>query len=675
MNRWALSFVLWVLGGAPARAQEPESPAAERPAATGGEETWTIERALSRMANDAWLHRPPAAMERAIQFSSYDRRSASGPADHDAWYANDDRGKYLRIVEGASGKEHVMAEVDGPGLITRIWSANPSGTLHFDIDGARVWSVDFAALCEGKVEGLGEPLCGMRARGGNCYVPIPFGNKLVVSSTAGDLYYHVDVLQLPAGTPVQSFRAEHLAASKAAFDEAKNALGKPQADGWNAMPGTRSWDVEAGAIVQRISIHVPKAKDGLNLGEQLRRVWILVRCGGKTTVRVPLLDFFAGGSDWRPHGGRHLMIHPSGDATCYFRMPMPRGGSISLVHRGADPSFEPRITGMSMLRGAAQDDDLLFHASFHLRKHSKSRPFSDHLVLDCDGGPGRFVGCSLLVKNPHRAWWGEGDEKFYVDGETFPSTFGTGTEDYFGYAWCDTTVFQSALHGQVQCDGPINFGFTSVHRMHSLDMVPFQRSFRFDLEAWHWVPDIELDYATVAYWYGSFDTQLKLPPLPDKDDLGLDPLPLPKVLRIDGALEAERLAVVSCTGGKVTPQDTWFVEELCSGDQQVWWMDGKDGDELTLAIPVAEAGRYRVKAAFVRAKDYGIVQCAMGGVALGEQLDLYSADIARTGLVELGQVELPSGDAKFSMRITGANKDALPRRMVGLDCVVLEKLP
>jgi hypothetical protein len=104
-------------------------------------------------------------------------------------------------------------------------------------------------------------------------------------------------------------------------------------------------------------------------------------------------------------------------------------------------------------------------------------------------------------------------------------------------------------------------------------------------------------------------------------------------------------------------------------------MDGKDGDELTLAIPVAEAGRYRVKAAFVRAKDYGIVQCAMGGVALGEPLDLYSADIARTGLVELGEANLPSGDAKFSMRITGANKDALPRRMVGLDCVVLEKLP
>ena len=61
-------------------------------------------------------------------------------------------------------------------------------------------------------------------------------------------------------------------------------------------------------------------------------------------------------------------------------------------------------------------------------------------------GRGRFCGVMLHVWNPRGGWWGEGDEKFFVDGEKFPSTFGTGSEDYFGYAWCDPHLFQRAYH-------------------------------------------------------------------------------------------------------------------------------------------------------------------------------------------------------------------------------------
>src|SRR5690606_2236416 len=56
-------------------------------------------------------------------------------------------------------------------------------------------------------------------------------------------------------------------------------------------------------------------------------------------------------------------------------------------------------------------------------------------------GKGIYVGDALCVMNPVNDWWGEGDEKIYVDGETFPSHFGTGTEDYYGYAWCSNEKF------------------------------------------------------------------------------------------------------------------------------------------------------------------------------------------------------------------------------------------
>ena len=82
----------------------------------------------------------------------------------------------------------------------------------------------------------------------------------------------------------------------------------------------------------------------------------------------------------------------------------------------------------------------------------KTRPFRDWTYCDLKG-KGVFVGDMLSLINPVRAWWGEGDEKIFVDGETFPSWFGTGSEDYYGYAWSDPKPFQHPYHNQTRCDG------------------------------------------------------------------------------------------------------------------------------------------------------------------------------------------------------------------------------
>ena len=78
----------------------------------------------------------------------------------------------------------------------------------------------------------------------------------------------------------------------------------------------------------------------------------------------------------------------------------------------------------------------------------------------------------LHVWNPRGGWWGEGDEKFFVDGEKFPSTFGTGSEDYFGYAWCHPGLFQRPFHCQTMTMS--NQGHQSVLRWHVADNIPFQ---------------------------------------------------------------------------------------------------------------------------------------------------------------------------------------------------------
>ncbi|MFY9344720.1 MAG: glycoside hydrolase family 172 protein [Planctomycetota bacterium] len=628
---------------------------------------------LSRLTDANWLWQPPVPGEKCVQWSSYDRASHKGPADHGAWYANNDRGQHLRVEEKGGTKEFVMVDAKGPGCVARIWSANPSGTLHFDVDGARVWSVDFAALCSGKVEGVPEPLAGMRSRGGNCYLPIPFAKSLVVACTAGDCYYAFDVVQFATGRGVTPFQPRVLQEQAGAVQRLCSAFpcAQPPFATQLLMPA-RQRLVPPASLVRELRIGLPLDLKPTERLEVLQQSLLVVQCGDDETVRVPLADFFAAGSTWLPHGGRFLAIAGT-TAWCAFPMPMPRGGRIEIVGEPDHGEIGPQILAV-VTEPLHEREPLLFRASYHVVKGTKTRPFSDHLVLDARG-VGRFVGCSLLIRNPSRVWWGEGDEKFTVDGGAFPSWFGTGTEDYFGYAWCDPTPFQSPFHAQVECQGPMNFGITQLHRTHLLDSVPFQQSFRFELERWHWVEDIAMDYATVAYWYGAAGATSGLPPVPPAAERAIERPASPPVFVAEGALEGEELRIVACPSGTHEVQDMWFVENTFSKDRQVWWRDGKVGDAFVLAVPVPAAGKYKVTAAFCQADDYGTFQVALGGQALGAPIDLFAERVRSSGPRDLGIVELPAGDAELRFQLTGRNEKAKPRFMLGFDYVRLQRQP
>src|SRR5678815_3493866 len=106
----------------------------------------------------------------------------------------------------------------------------------------------------------------------------------------------------------------------------------------------------------------------------------------------------------------------------------------------------------------------------------------------------------MCIRDSVKDWWGEGDEKIYVDGESFPSHFGTGTEDYYGYAWSSSERFEHAYHNQPRCDGPGNYGNTAVNRWHIMDRIPFTKDFKFDMELWHWEPSCNVSMSDVCYW-------------------------------------------------------------------------------------------------------------------------------------------------------------------------------
>ncbi len=143
-------------------------------------------------------------------------------------------------------------------------------------------------------------------------------------------------------------------------------------------------------------------------------------------------------------------------------------------------------------------------------------------------------------------------------------------------------------------------------------------------------------------------------------------------------LEGESLDVLKVSGGQVTPQGMFgFGAGLWSGDSQLWWIDGKPGYELELALPVAATGEYQLGVAVTKAVDYGRVTVALDGKDLDfPAIDGYQpSGVGHSGELLLGRHTLTKGQHRLTFRISGAHPEAVKRYMVGVDYVRLLPLP
>ncbi|KAA3607312.1 MAG: DUF2961 domain-containing protein [Planctomycetota bacterium] len=626
-----------------------------------------------------WMPRPG---ERGYQFSSYDRRSHAGAEDSEAWFANHDRGQFLREENFQDETLYVMADAQGPGVITRIWSANPSGDLLFFVDGATepVWRVPFADLLSGKVAPFLEPMTGMRARGWNCYAPFPFQESMKIACTAKDVYYHVNVRQFADGTVVPSMSLELFEQNstyiRAALRVLSELLVMPKVQratmrAGKLVPGSRGMKIDATGSgtyrIIRFKFQNPDKIEDWDLMMRALRIRIDADRTGKPQIDLPIGDFFGVSPGFPAHRTYVSGTDPE-RGLLSFHLPIPFEKGISLAfHNDGAPACVVRVD-FGVDRDIA--GPLRLHGTWRQNLNVSTRPMKDMPILHARG-PGRFVGCTLAIRNPTRTWWGEGDEKFYVDGEAFPSTFGTGTEDYFGYAWGSSELFNGPFHSQARCDGPRNYGWSSLNRFHLADSIPFQESLRFDMELWHW-EEQEVDFVTTAWWYAPADAPAGGPPLPELDDRIPAQVPEWQVFRVEGALEGESLSLLEKSGGETQVQEMGGFGGDWSGEAQLWWTGAQPGDHLDLRLPVASTGRYRLQAAFTKARDYGQVQLELDGQALGQSLDLYDPKVVSTGLLNLGEVQLQAGDRRLRLRITGANEAAVKAYMVGLDYLKLE---
>ncbi|WP_038159056.1 PVC-type heme-binding CxxCH protein, partial [Verrucomicrobium sp. BvORR106] len=143
--------------------------------------------------------------------------------------------------------------------------------------------------------------------------------------------------------------------------------------------------------------------------------------------------------------------------------------------------------------------------------------------------------------------------------------------------------------------------------------------------------------------------------------------------KVEGAIEGETLEGVVVTKGQAKPQNMGGFGGQWSQARQLWWTGGKPGDTLTVTLPVTKAGKYALKAALTKARDYASIEVSLDGEVIpAARMDLYSVAVVSTGELDWGVRTLEPGDHKLVVKITGANPAAAQAFMVGLDYLKLE---
>ena len=325
-----------------------------------------------------------------------------------------------------------------------------------------------------------------------------------------------------SGEPGQGGRATEGMGAHAARD-----LGP----GWKISPCVQ---VRPGETFSLARIQGPGAIQSMWLtGRRLSRDLILRAFWddqAQPSVECPLGDFFTVG--WGPFAqvsSLPVAVNPHNGLNCFWEMPFRRGAHLTLENRGTEP-FVCYYQINYVLTDVGEDTGY-FHAQF---RRANPLPYKTvYTVLDGVNGQGHYVGCYLAVGVTNSGWWGEGEIKFFIDGDSeFPTICGTGTEDYFGgaYDWdvdghyvTYSTPFLG-MHQVLRPDGlyrsQMRFG---MYRWHVADPVRFQTSLRVTLQALGWRSEgrylpLQCDMASVAYWYQRLPTA-PFPTLPDRDYL------------------------------------------------------------------------------------------------------------------------------------------------------------
>jgi len=648
--------------------------------AAAGQRPVTYAGLVRRMTDMERLAELPAPGEKTAMFSSTDRRSRydEKAGKYVDWHAGNDHGGVVR----AEGKGVVLAEMAGPGVVWRIWSHFParfSGRVKMFLDGQEspVLDMPFAYYFDPEKGPCRYPsLAYFVGWGNNLYFPIPYQKSCkIVAEGRWGRSYHVTYTSFPKGTKVPTYTGKLPARAKKELEKVdgffRNRLGAdPAGERKGQQTLARTVRAPAGKTVEVARLKGPRAitafrvkmsfKDRAEEVAALQGMVLRITWDGQKTPAVwsPLGEFFGTGPGVNKYKSLAMGMTKEGFYS-YWYMPFAKSAVVELVNEdrvGREVAFEIVHAPLGRpFEGLGH-----FHAKWHtdIFPPGKDRPL-DWTVLKTQGR-GRFCGMMLRVwsYSARGRWWGDGDEKFFIDGEKFPSLFGTGTQDYFGHGWiCPQVDTYRAYHVHTLIKEK-HQGDQSLARWHIADNIPFQKSF----DGYLGKLLGNVPYAGVAYWYLSPG--------------GIDPIGPASFEERAGnfSIRAAEYRILGVPAGRVSGQSMgqWGGGRAWNNGDQLWWTGAGPGKKLDIALPVVKTGTYELSATFTKANNYAIVQLYLDDKKLGASIDLYAPGVVHTGPLVLGKLALKKGDHKLTVEIVGANARAHKHYMFGLDQVFLK---
>jgi hypothetical protein len=277
-------------------------------------------------------------------------------------------------------------------------------------------------------------------------------------------------------------------------------------------------DVAGPGIIRHIWITIPDRSPQALRNMILRMYWDENEI---PSVEVPLGEFF-GSAHGRavPLVSAYTTMTLGRGFNCYYPMPFAKHAKVTVTNDMPDNkdmgSFFFQID--YELRDELPDKTGYFHVRFSRQNPTIEK--QDYVILDHVQGPGFFLGCVIGVRSLGPHWWGEGEMKFYMDGDTdYPTICGTGTEDYFCAAW-GMDLYQTPYHGCTLnlTNEHFKHPLVSMYRWHDKDPVYFRKEFKATMQQIGYHQGLferSDDWSSAAFWYQAKPTTHRAP-FPDR---------------------------------------------------------------------------------------------------------------------------------------------------------------
>jgi hypothetical protein len=377
-------------------------------------------------------------------------------------------------------------------------------------------------------------------------------------------------------------------------------------------------------------------------------------------VEAPLGDFFAAGFGHRAEVVSTPIIVQGGDSyNCFWPMPFLKAAKITVTNESDKPLAALYYQIDYTHEPALPSGTAYFCAQY--RQEFPTQKGHDYLIADIEGH-GHYVGTVMSVRSRSPQWFGEGDDKFYIDGAPpgKPTMWGTGTEDYFLNAWGMERGTYSYF-GVTQLSGEWlgdlgNWG--TMYRWHIADPVRFSKSLRVEIEHKGWMSadetttgkveghvEREDDFATVAFWYQQGQPK-RFATMPSATERRL-----PEIDLIHEGQELLKTAATSGGAASLQSGDAW------TGAGQVFFNGAEPGAWLELRFNVEHPEYRRLVVPVTHSYDFGTYRILLDGKpaeGAAEPIDLYSPKV-EVREQSLGDLTLSAGEHVLRFECTGKN--------------------